>query len=151
MCWSAINKSDLNRHIAKDNIPVTKFVAVFGNDDIFSYYNDFAYKIGEVYNTKLGKPHLSDTYWGEMNVINHGFHSYSVKVKIRKRDSQLLNAILNSRYADGFLKTFKHPNRGIGNMAVADCIIPKGSAYYLNSYGEYVSDSIKIINVYKIE
>lgn len=150
MCWSTTNKSDLNRFIAEDNIPVTKIVALFGKDNIFSYYNDFNYKIGKIYRTNLEEPYLSFNGCGLEYILNHGFHSYSTKVKIIKRDSYLLYATINSRFMSGFVTTFRIHSRGLGNTAVADCIIPKGSVYYLNSRGEYVSNSIKIINVYKI-
>jgi len=152
MCWIAVNKSDLDRLIAKDNIPVTKIVSIFGKDNVFGYfYNDFNYKIGEVYNTSLDEPYLSFNGREVEYILYCGFHSYSTKLKIIKRDSQLIDVKINHKFMNSFVKTFKHPNRGVGNIAIADCIIPKGCAYYLNSYGEYVSNSIKIINVYKIK
>lgn len=147
MCWSAIKKSDINRLTAKDNIPVTKFVNVIGENNIYSMFYDFNYNVGQVYKTNicLRKLNTLDTF-----VVENGFHSYYTKVKLLRINETRFSVIINSLDL-GFV--WKHPStyvKGLGNLAIADCIIPKGAHYFLNYNGEYVSDAIKIINVYEI-
>lgn len=111
-------------------------------DLLVAQYQDFGYRLGEIYHTNMSVSYDCSTYglsffrcmfydlfnsFLDVKGINQGFHSY-VKLKnaIKERNS---NA------------PFKE------NMVICECIIPKGAKYYKGKYlcyDGYASDSIKV-------
>ena len=85
-------------------------------DDLKSQIKLFQYKLDKIY--KLDHPLYLDK-----EKICQGFHSY--------KDCP-------SEY---FI--FKYLN--FLSLIIVQCIIPKGSHYFINDHGEMVSDSIKIV------
>lgn len=130
MCWSNHFIPDLQ--IAKENIPIFKVL----NDDFTAYYYvDFIYNLNEEYKTVLGDPTFIRRYssW----IVNNGFHSYSKSCVI---NIESINSIC-------IYSPRKVVNDYYHNFLVVDGIIPKGSKYYINIDGEYVSNIIKLIKV----
>lgn len=99
-----------------------------------SWIKGFKYTMNKVYKTELGilEEGLNDIYFtslGKRIISKHtycifsGFHSY-------QRNTKQLSRV----YRIGCLKI----------SYIYKCIIPKGSLYYRNQFGEYVSDQIMI-------
>ncbi len=142
MCW--VTKKQCELKIAEGDIPVIKIM----REDLRSVYECFLYELGKKYTTELG-PVLESLCIGapqeDFYVIHKGFHSYSV------------GCIISTEIvSDSFLACAKKFTTVEYNRELLDflpdvievnCIIPKGSKYYVNERGEYVSDSIEIINI----
>lgn len=125
MCWYGSNI----KRIAEEDIKVFKVV----NKKDTSQYYDFLYKFGQLYKSDI------NIDWEGLNntviSINKGIHSYDLNVKIeyfgyaiRAIKSKSGNEILNM-----------HENY---IYKLVNCTIPKGSIYYLNDEGEYVSNQL---------
>jgi hypothetical protein len=132
MCWISNNKPE--RLIAKECITVYKVVQIYPDGKILSYFNDFPYKLGEIYKTVITVKHLKDGY-NDFYFVEEGFHSYNYQSEIGL-DPFLQTPITYDRngtkyYGDAIYGMF--------------CIIPKGAEYYVNEYGDIVSTSIKPI------
>ena len=131
MCWKS--KLVPKRLVAKRDIPITKILA----PNMCAYFfRGFQYDLHKQYLTELKEPRwdcVLDKY-----IINHGFHSYSKKVKMA----------IDEDYIHVF-----YPSCGVALAVyssvanIVNGIIPKGSHYYLNDDGEYVSDSIIITKI----
>ena len=106
------------------------------DEDMRSWIRGFEYSINKVYRTELGT--LCDNslsgniyftslgkriYSKNVYCIFQGFHSY-------QRNTKQISRIYKARYT-------RIP-------CIYKCIIPKGSLYYRNQFGEYVSDQIMI-------
>ena len=140
MCW--ITNKKLKFKIAKENIPIYK-ICRKENDKILSYFKCFEYKLCCIYETNF-----EVAFATKMSEIYKGFHSYSQnKTYYEKRYDDIIVFKNESFFELIFnLNSNKLNNYSFG--VVVSGYIPKGSAYALNEYGEYVSDSI-ILN--KIE
>jgi len=152
MCWKATNKKECIKKIAKNNIPVTKLVYVNDLGEIISACRDFKYNQNIVYTLNFDIA-VQERLFLKEYIVESGFHSYATNIKL-KFEQRIHLSYCYVFYHDRMktaLATFRNIFGIFGELSIADCIIPKGSAYYLNSNGEYVSDSIKIINVYKID
>lgn len=106
------------------------------DENMCSWIQGFEYTINKVYKTELETLHedswSSNIYFTSLNKriyyknvyrISRGFHSY-------QRNTKQIGRIYIARY-------HRIP-------CVFRCIIPKGSLYYKNQWGEYVSDQIVI-------
>jgi hypothetical protein len=132
MCWISKNKPE--RLVAKEDITVYKVVQIYPDGKILSYFNDFPYKLGEIYNTVITVKHLKDGY-NDFYFVEQGFHSYNYHLKIG------LDPFLNMPIAYDE-SSVRYYGSGIFGML---CVIPKGAEYYVNEYGDIVSTSIKSI------
>lgn len=142
MCWSGSNQS---RRTAMKNIVCYKILKKDKKeeDKYFSYYFNFQYKFGELYENSLyfyPVRHVRDNE--SIIMINNGFHSYSAKSAFEKKIRTPNNVV-------GFAVSYKRINSGICYkhgclLSLVECIIPKGSIYYENEYGLLVSDRIII-------
>lgn len=138
MCWISNNKP--NRLVAEEDITVYKVVQISLDDKILSYFNDFPYKIGEIYNTTIVIKHYKDDYSADCSdfyFIEQGFHSYNYHLKIG------LDPFLNTPNAYDKNGTRYYGDDIYGML----CIIPKGAEYYVNEFGDVVSTSIKTITL----
>lgn len=140
MCWITGYKPI--KQTAEEDIPVFKIMD-YKKDELRSFYMGFKYEIGKLYVGDIEDPKKT-RYGGYIQVA---FHSYSNKCKII-----LENAILTITTPDHFnIQSEVLSNRNNrDNVLKVNCIIPKGSSYYINENEEYVSDKIKIISVEKI-
>jgi hypothetical protein len=132
MCWISNNKPE--RLVAKEDIAVYKVVQISPDDKILSYFNDFPYKLGGIYDATITIKRYKDEY-NDFYYVEQGFHSYKYKLEI---------------VLDPFLKMPLTYDRN-GTKYYGDdiygmlCIIPKGAEYYVNELGDVVSTSIKSI------
>lgn len=129
------------RLVAKEDIRVFKIVYKMQDEDVFkSLYQDYPYSRGETYKTEL------KVSGGE---INEGFHSYSNDgVILSKRDRVLL--IMPTSVKGGYDFIDYVPINKYKVKYRMDCVIPSGSVYYQNKYGEVVSDSITVVGFKEI-
>lgn len=133
MCW--ISNSLPYVQIAEKDIPVFKIL----RRDLVSAYFNFPYNIGETYKIREINVHYWDIFEDEY-VIRAGFHSYDPSLVIAVSDTYILKVLLISR-------GYRLDHFNAISFKIVDCIIPEGSKYYKNEYGEIVSDCIKICKV----
>jgi hypothetical protein len=132
MCWICNNKPE--RLIAKECITVYKVVQIYPDGKILSYFNDFPYKLGGIYNTVITVKHLKDGH-NDFYFIEEGFHSYNYQLEIG------IDPFPQTPIAYG-KSSARYYGVGIYGML---CVIPKGAEYYVNEYGDIVSTAIKPI------
>ena len=131
MCW--ITNITPQSKLAEEDIPVFKIV----RKSLRAYYQEFQYSIGRVFKTEINVP-IFNSY--EIFFINEGFHSYSAKE---------CTAITTEESYKPIIKVY-HTFYKLGSYidaCILECVIPKGSVYYLNGRGEYVSDHILPLKV----
>lgn len=131
MCW---NGHSGQKKVAEKDIEVYK-IGLVHNNRFICEFRDFSYKKG-VINKELV---LRETHWMGSISIKEGYHSYK-RVSI-KFDS------LSGRTKYIYLGYKLHPYP-YGIYHLATFIIPKGSIYYENIYGEIVSSNIIYIGKY---
>lgn len=132
MCWISNNKPE--RLVAKEDITVYKVVQIFPDGKILSYFNDFPYEIGEIYNTNITVKHYENVY-SDFYYIEQGFHSYNYHLYIG------LDPFLNMPVAYDKSNASYYGDDIYGML----CVIPKGTEYYVNRFGDVVSTSIKLV------
>ena len=140
MCW--ITNKKLKFKIAKENIPIYK-ICRKEDDKILSYFKHFEYKLGCLYDTNFEV--AVDT---KMSEIYKGFHSYSLNKTYYEKRYDIISVFKNENFIELIFNSNSNRLNDYSSGIVVSGYIPKGSAYALNEYGEYVSDSI-ILN--KIE
>lgn len=132
MCWYGKMQ---DKHIAKENVRVFK-VCRYTDNIIAPYFrqssNIQSYKEGNIYHDSFGmSPHGINGV-----TIARGLHSYAI-------DSIPLKEYSTSS-CDGF-KVITSKMEYVGPWArIVLCTIPKGSVYYLNEFGEIVSNCLRI-------
>ena len=103
-----------------------------------AYIKRFYYKIGVVYEQKLGVDNIPDSYYGE-EVVN-----------VYNLDSSLFGSEHLTHVHEGFHFT-TNPKRIKGHCSfskkVYECTVPKGSHVYFDKTGLGVSNQIKIVRV----
>ena len=142
MCWSSGRKfvNDCRR-VANDDLHVIKIMRSSDKSGKYSsYFEDFTCEDGETYEAKYFPTGYE---WDDDNnyvCIFTGFHSYSVNCKfIRKTTPEDILAV----YSPENYK--KLENYKMNDIVFVDCVIPKGTRYYVNLEGEYISPKIKVI------
>ena len=139
MCWTSY-KNPIMR-TAKKDIPIFKIMT----KDLISRYYCFAYELNTEYRSWLDYPEKSYNTNSSKYFINRGFHSYNPKCTVRKSfrnktikicSKQIFNYTLLAAEPYGVVKV--------------EGIIPKDANYYLNEFGEYVSDRIKLTKIVEI-
>lgn len=122
--------------VAENDIPVKKVLCTynFSQGDVLKspIIGSFVWKVGEVFECKLGEPIQTEYDGNIVHIIVDGFHSSS---KISHFGFFWING--------GEKTLFSYGN----NDVLCNAIIPAGSEYYLNEYGDYVSNKMKIIKV----
>jgi hypothetical protein len=125
--------------IAEEDIPVKKVFIRNSIGELFSPIFPTEWKEGEEKEETLfllsNNSRFEQT--GEYYIINYGFHSCSkIKFKAIGEFSYVLNkydvVILTGSYA---------------NSIICDCVIPKGSYYFINEDEDYVSNKLKLVCV----
>lgn len=117
MCWETSKTRYKQPHVATRDINVTKVVR--NVDDVIKplYYHGVVYHINKQYSTNI-TPEIQD----DILKIRKGFHSYKKTNKYLFYAKQHMHTIMN-------------------------CVIPKGTKYYLNEKGEYVSESLIPVSI----
>lgn len=153
MCWVTIIKENGLKEAQKD-IECFKVVAVrklkylnifpLGKNKIFSYFRNYRYKLNKLY--ELKKPIVIFSIKTAFQA-NEGFHSYSLSNTIKKRKPDgwykdsidiLHNFRIIRTYADETCDDCGRKRQ----TKIVKCVIPKGSHYAINEYGEIISDKI---------
>lgn len=128
MCWTT--QTPPVKHIAKEIIYVYKVVFNIDEFQCRSLIMRFDY----IYKQECVEPSLEIkeckyAYRGEVREIYKGFHSYAYLNKATKK----YNTLSSKHY----------------NVALVECIIPKGSTFYRNEFDEIVSNRIIINRILK--
>lgn len=141
MCWNS--KKHQKVRIARRNIKVLKVVQQKPNNctEFFPYYyeGNCSYVLNEespfvhIKLEDLSQPKRHYCY-----KINTGYHSY-------KRSLQYMIVLNVGIFIDN--RHFFPRRYETYEVCIMECIIPKGTMYYLNEDGEYVSEKIKPIKV----
>lgn len=142
MCW--VSEIELEAQIAKEDIPIFKICKVATTETVISFYRNFVYELGKTYSDKESLRKLITVNGSQ--TISEGFHSYSpltcyTEIHQINPISYMIYIKYKHIVIDGIL--------GLSNIIKVNGIIPKDSIYYLNNKGEYVSNSIKLLN-YKL-
>lgn len=135
MCWNTFKKPVLKT--AKRNISVKKVLAFNMNSPLYFFH----WEKDKVYCTdkptkpvKYGKRAWQRKRW----FIEEGFHSCKEVYKVYWNDFSYFSS-------QPRLEMFGFTISLLGTCVHAyDAVIPKGANYYLNEYGEYVSDQLMI-------
>ena len=131
--------------VADEDIRVYKVMEQMPGSRTFdSLYYHKSYEVGQVYKTVI-KPIYNNIECLYRTRIENGFHSYDRSKTEIKDDSISWHINVKNRedisidilwYSNSLLK--------YRNIVAVECIIPKGSKYYENDFGEIVSDQIII-------
>lgn len=130
MCWIGKNNSAFEM-VAEEDIKVFKVVYTFPFG-IYSPFRNHEYQIGK----EEGADFQIVRFLTEF-MITRGLHSYSSKCQIRYgfvgHDVLSPNGTNIGVYRDQFPRSI---------TSVLQCLIPKGSKYYINEHEEYVSNKL---------
>lgn len=117
MCWRTIYRKYKKPHISKRNINVCKVVAIGQDNEGNTIIRPKCRSRELIYElNKQYNTHISIEDYTYLAIITKGFHSYAYRLLKYK--------------GAGYCEAIMH------------CIIPKGTTYYLNESGEYVSESL---------
>ena len=117
MCWKTIYRKSKKPHIAKRNIKVFKVVIIEKNKEGNTIIRPKYRSKKLIYElNKQYDTQISIEEYTYLAIITKGFHSYAYRLLKYK--------------GTGYCEAIMH------------CVIPKGTTYYLNEYGEYVSESL---------
>lgn len=153
MCWRNKEKSV---NIANKDVPVFKICNVEKNTDkVHPYFQtqQIEYKENEEYEcSSCGFAFENNISYGMPDgfIVTRGMHSYS------PANLRLFPACCDGEIYVGTYKTTPLSHDVIArpqyyrteNTAIMLCVIPKGTRYAVNSVGEIVSDSIKVVKIY---
>ena len=140
MCW--LSKYKPFKMVASEDIPVQKVLRKHDDGQLFSpVFNSIGWKRGEVKVARIDSIyHLyPNTY-----IIECGLHSCKKITFLSGVNKEAWVSTLHEEldcYSPLWYKA--------KNEIVVDAIIPKGSHYYLNEYGEYVSDKLMMTGISK--
>ena len=126
----AYTQADQLQLKAEKDMPVTKVVKVREGCNIYSLYQDYPYELNKLEVENL----MTIRGRGNMTEIWFAFHSYPSNSTFRFKDNDY---VLVDTGKNTFINT--QPN---AKLQVMDCVIPKGSIYYINMYGEIASNQI---------
>lgn len=133
MCWC--NKAAI-LCTAKEDIEIFKICHLASDSKVNSYFTYFSYNLNEVYKLEEGISARFNSHIHQYEVVR-GFHSYSKNCSIER----VSNALIVSN------KCSRTLNRYYPYSIKVYGYIPKGSHYYLNDIGEYVSDAICLTKI----
>ena len=139
MCWET--KKCIKPHIADKDLHVYKICLRHYNYGALPYYQPGKafYAEGKTYDAdQFDAPYPSHCNYN-IYEIYHGMHSYSCECQI-KQYGEIPSNVCPYIDGGGYLG---HYSMNL-NLLLVLCSIPKGTTYYLNEKGEYVSESIKM-------
>ena len=135
MCW--VGKVN-DKKIATEDIKTRKIVDKF-KGSYYGYFQEwFEYELGKEYNTKV-TPRDGSKYG---IVIEAGLHSYAWDIEMKQLCGGDIK-VKSLRHLGG--QTIYQNNGKYGGnhkIAVIECTIPKGTAYWENQVGEIVSEKL---------
>ena len=104
---------------------------------------DKEYQVGGIYKADLFDRPIKDA---KAYTICHGIHSYSLECKFDDLESNTHIYVYSCSQKRFLLNYYRK-----ASSCLVLCSIPKGSIYYLNENGEYVSEYIRIDNIIPIK
>ena len=144
MCWKTYFGILTKKHTASKDIPVKKAFIVTRDEIKSLFYKGFTWTQDILHKTYLGnmRRFSIDGYdkWHYVWSIEEGFHS-AKDVKIGNYYGERPTLTVSNGKGAGRVLNIAHKT----NVKILDCIIPKGSKYYVNEYGEYVSDQLIVL------
>lgn len=142
MCWMSVSVPV--EKIAEDDIPIFKICLTNKRGDCCSYYKYFVYELNKEYRNTDGTC-LVIYYNATLGAfkIEEGYHSYNPQCRIKKTISGCRLLSLTMR---GTLDVFSEKEQ----IVIVRGYIPKGTRYYENTRGEYVSEAIVLTHYEKI-
>jgi hypothetical protein len=121
-------KGRQNKHKVSDkDITCYKVMTLLGDDIVSSYYfpRNNSYRIGD---TIEPSENVKDTVIDKSDFVNGGvIHSYA-------------------DYAEAFLESIPL-GKVDEDIVIVECVIPAGTSYWKNKYGEYISKKVIIKRV----
>ena len=149
MCWTTFRKLNTKTHIAKRKIEVWKFyikrsyvnqgellMSPWRRDNISQNMRHNILIANGLHGEHL---HIECTNLHEWSIYS-GFHSLQ-KEKFHRKISQLTEKMA----IEGGIYVFHQTLLDMSSrVVVIQCFIPAGAEYYLNEFGEYVSNKIII-------
>lgn len=152
MCWTSETKPLIKT--AEENIPIFKMCVYYSNYAVGAYYRKHKYELKREYvcdDAFNEEPERRNYPSGMLEyLIRKGFHSYdpnTVNVKngeyyatyhVREGIKQCIGAYPKYYLADR-------------RLVRVNGYIPKGTRYYLNEKGEYVSEGIVLTDIQYIQ
>jgi hypothetical protein len=143
----------VQRTAAKD-IHVKKVFVKYPEDypccDLCSFFNrTFRWNIGRIYKTRLDKPQRIplpplNPKWHIWRV-RIGFHSAKEIIKKWNQDEEMGYLFIGKNKGSSYEISEKQFLEN--QVVIHECVIPKGSKYYVNEYGEYVSDQLIVLPI----
>lgn len=127
MCWRCYTSIDKISHVAETDIRTFKILKLVEHL-LCAYYQNYNYTIG-----KLNSVNSLELIG---NKIFEGFHSYDLNNDCIP--GFLEGNIVVQDKKGRFLDCYDY----IDHIVKVECIIPKGSKYYENSFGEIVSNKL---------
>lgn len=154
MCWITSIRPHIQ--IATENIPVYKIVIKEGGfwfwSTFQSYYQNFIYKLHKIYSEKIEEICSDEANFYSIDEANfysidkgiHSYHNAFTKISVSK-----YGKIWIEGFNGGMIGYYSRS--AYRNVVKVQGYIPKGSKYYLNEYGEYVSEQIVLTKYNKIK
>ena len=133
MCWYTKSKT-IGIKVAEEDIPVVKGLDRKNDEEFYSPIFRFKWKKGIVYTSLLSKPKVNNFL--KIFSIDEGFHSCTKLIYV----DNYMDGIPFTKMINGFGRTILCRKYDIVNA-----VIPKGSLYYVNEEGDYVSNQLKIV------
>lgn len=136
MCWRYYTSIDKKSHIAETDIRTFKILRL-EKHTLHAYYQNYDYTIGKI--NSVNSLELIG------NKIFEGFHSYNLNNDCDRMS--VLEGVMMSAL-EGIVMVRDKKGRVLDHYLCAEhlvkveCIIPKGSEYYENSFGEIVSNKL---------
>lgn len=145
MCWRTSGLPQLK--VAQEDITSYKIVKLNANNGTYdAIYYPFHYVPDVLEEGKL-EIERSNFFWGtEGAEINIAFHSYSEKPTFQFNHQ--FGIIIKHPKINVNLGCFSLISVLDGNYVVVKCIMPEGTKYYVNDFGEIASNKIILTKEY---
>ena len=137
MCWITFKEKYSKRKTAEKDIKVKKLLERDLHGNLSSPFFKFDWKIGKTHVSHIDKPRIHPLTMQGWH-INTGLHS-SKHIIMTKHWAYCYSTWWFIPVNVKVLTVRKH------NFEIHKAIIPKGSQYYVNESGEYVSDKLIIL------
>jgi len=151
MCW----KGDIkHKRIATEDICCKKIISTSEDKMLRAWFRrNHVYHIGETYTARISP--VPSTVGETRIIIHNGLHCYDNKVGITSVN--MINGeppyLVVRRLFHGLREYYQPFLEGMGAVEVrpiiVECIIPKGTVFYENEWGEIVAETLKIIKIIK--